>query len=257
MRIFRSESLVDYRTYTFNYAIYCIKESDSEISAIYDMGFLPYSNNVNLEHETYYLARSLRVELERFSASSENRRVARNIEVLAPSFRVVSARNFDLKDADFKKFCLDYATKRFSEKISSDRLDYILGTKSISHVFEFLVGESRAGYVIAILQSGTLHYWFAFYDLKYTEYSLGKWMMYSVIAWAQEQNMEYVYLGTCYGEKSLYKVRDFKGLSYFDGNRWDDDMKFLKAKCKADSSFRADAFKQDVDLFLERLPFSN
>ena len=254
MRIFRSESLVDYRTYTFNYAIYCIKEKNEEIPAIYEMGFLPYSNNVKLEHETYYLARSLRVELDRFSASSENRRVTRNIEALHPSFRVVPAGEFNMKDGDFKKFCMDYATKRFSEKINPERMDYILGTKSISHVFEFLIGNRTAGYVIAIAERGTLHYWFAFFDLSYSEYALGKWMMFSVIAWAKEQNMQYVYLGTCYGEKSLYKVRDFKGLSYFDGNRWDDDMKFLKAKCKADSSFRADAFKQDVDLFLERLP---
>ena len=65
--------------------------------------------------------------------------------------------------------------------------------------------------------------------------------------------MAFVYLGTCYGEKSLYKVRDFKGLSYFDGNQWDNDVKTLKSKCKSDQEFITDEFKQDTDLFLQRL----
>ena len=78
-------------------------------------------------------------------------------------------------------------------------------------------------------------------------------MMFSVIDWASKQGLDHVYLGTCYGEKSLYKVRDFKGLSYFDGNRWTEDMKMLKLKCKGDQEFTTDEFKQDTDLFLDRL----
>lgn len=253
MKIFRSESFVDYKTYTFNYAIYCIKENQSEIPQIYNKGFLPYSNNINLEHETYYMARSLRVDLSRFTASSENRRVSRKIEALSPSFKVIPIDEFNIDDPEFKAYCLDFASARFSDKISSERMDYILHTKSISHIFEFSVKEKKAGYVIAIIEQGTLHYWFAFFDLNLQEYAIGKWMMFSVINWASEQDLTHVYLGTCYGEKSLYKVRDFKGLSYFDGNQWDDNIKTLKIKCKQDHEFINDAFKQDTDLFLDRL----
>ncbi len=78
-------------------------------------------------------------------------------------------------------------------------------------------------------------------------------MMYSVIRWAADQNLEYVYLGTCYGDKSLYKVRDFKGIEFFDGNDWNNDMKLLKQKCKTDASFSKDEFKQDAELFLQRI----
>ncbi|RLD79628.1 MAG: arginine-tRNA-protein transferase, partial [Bacteroidetes bacterium] len=42
-------------------------------------------------------------------------------------------------------------------------------------------------------------------------------------------------------------------LSFFDGNQWNSDMKLLKQKCKIDNSFITDCFKQDTDLFLERL----
>lgn len=253
MKIFRSESFVDYKTYTFNYATYCIKEHQRELPDIYAKGFLPYSNNTDLQEETYYLARSLRVDLKEFKESSENRRVARKIESLAPTFEVIPIKEFNVKDPEFRSYCLNFANKRFSEPISNERLDYILDSKSISHIFSFKTGEKEVGYVISVIEKGSLHYWFAFFDLDQQEYSLGKWMMFSVIKWAFDQKLDHVYLGTCYGEKSLYKVRDFKGLSYFDGNQWVSDIKKLKLKCKADSEFKQDEFKQDTDLFIQQL----
>ncbi len=254
MKIFRSESLVDYSSYTFNYAVYCLKEKREELPEIYDMGFLPYSNDTELKQEVFYLARSLRVNLDEFGDSSENRRVNRKIEEINPSFDVVPADRFDLSGQQFVKFCKEFSDQRFSEPLSDKRLSYILNNDSISHVFRFRAGEEEIGYVISIVEEGALHYWFAFFSLDYQPYSLGKWMMYSVIRWAAEQGLSHVYLGTCYGEKSLYKVRDFKGLRFFDGNGWNADMKFLKQKCKSDASFLKDDFKQDPDLFLGRLP---
>lgn len=253
MKIFNSESFVDYGTYTFNYAIYCIKESQSEIPEIYSRGFLPYSNNMDLEQEIYYLARSLRANLEQFKISSENKRVLKKIAPLQPEIKIIPVNEFNLKEPSFVEFCLDFTSKRFSEALSLERLNYIFKAKSISHIFEFTLNKNKIGYVIAIIEKDTLHYWFSFFDLNYQEYSLGKWMMFSVIQWASENNLKYVYLGTCYGEKSLYKVRDFKGLSFFDGNSWNSDMKLLKLKCKSDNQFTNDEFKQDTDLFLEKL----
>ncbi len=253
MKIFRSESLVDYSTYTFNYAIYCLKESRTELPEIYDRGFLPYSNNSDLKEEVYYLARSLRVNLDEFKESSENRRVAKKIIEMDPGMEIVPIEEFDVNNPDFQGFCKEFAAQRFSETISEERLKYILNNPSVSHIFRFSLGGSEVGYVIAIIENGALHYWFSFFSLEYQTYSLGKWMMYSVIQWAAENKMDHVYLGTCYGEKSLYKVRDFKGLRFFDGNRWNEDMKLLKQKCKTDKSFSGDVFKQDTDLFLEGL----
>jgi len=253
MKIFLSESLVDYSTYTFNYAVYCIREERNELPQIYNKGFLPYSNDVDLKYETYYLARSLRLDLERFKETSENRRVLKKIAPLNPGFKKISIDDFDIENKAFQDFCFDFAEKRFSEPLSRERLQYILHTKSISDIFEFSLGDKTVGYVIAIIEKDMLHYWFAFFDLDYPEYSLGKYMMFSVINWAFQNGLKHVYLGTSYGNKSLYKVRDFKGLSFFDGNHWNPDMKLLKLKCKADESFEKDDFKQDTDLFLKNL----
>jgi hypothetical protein len=67
--------------------------------------------------------------------------------------------------------------------------------------------------------------------------------MFSIINWAKQNGLKEVYLGTCYGEKAMYKMRDFKGLAYFDGNQWNTDMKHLKSKCKSDHQFVTDDFK--------------
>jgi len=80
MRVFLSESLPDYSSYTFNYALYAVQEDKSEMTEIYNRGFLPYTGNPALQSEVYYLARSLRVNLANFKDTSENRRVARKIE---------------------------------------------------------------------------------------------------------------------------------------------------------------------------------
>jgi arginine-tRNA-protein transferase len=253
MKIFRSESLVDYTTYTFNYAIYCLKEKQQELPEIYAMGFLPYSNDPDLDREVYYLARSLRVDLERFTDSSENRRVNKKIAEMDPSFELVPSAEFDMNDPSFLKFCKEFADQRFSESVSEKRLRYIFSSKSVSHLFRFRLKGEEVGYVISVLEDKCLHYWFSFFSLDYQSYSLGKWMMFSVIKWAADENLEHVYLGTCYGAKSLYKVRDFKGLSFFDGNDWNSDMKLLKQKCKTDDSFTTDEFKQDTELFLQGL----
>ena len=52
---------------------------------------------------------------------------------------------------------------------------------------------------------------------------------------AKNQKINFVYLGTCYGKKALYKVRDFKGIEFYDGNGWNNDVKILKKLCKEDS----------------------
>ncbi len=245
MKIFRSESLVDYKTYTFNYAIYCRQEAIDEIDSIYRLGFLPYSNRLDLEPTHYYLARSLRVELENFKPTSENRRVIKKMAELSPQIKVVDKNDFK-KDENFEKFCLDYAAVRFDDAMSKERFDYIYNRDILNKIFIF-TGENQQilGYVLAVMTGEILHYWFSFYDLQYSRLGLGKWMMFSVIQWAQENNLKEVYLGTCYGEKAMYKMRDFKGLSFFDGNKWNPDMKLLKQKCKSDHDFTTDDFKKE------------
>lgn len=258
MKVFFSESSTDYSTYTFNYAAYCIKENQEELPQIYAKGFLPYSNNLEIEPEVYYFCRSLRVDLERFQDSSENRRVDRKLVDLDIQVRAIPKSTFDLENTQFQEFCFAYAMQRFSNNaMNAERLRYILNRPSASHLLEFTTNGKLVGYVWAVIEGDMLHYWYAFFDTEYLgKYPIGKWMMWRSIKWAKEEGLRYIYLGTCYGEKSLYKARDFKGLEFFNGSYWDTDVKRLKQLCKTDKESRSsDLFKQEPapNIFLDNI----
>ena len=236
MKIFFAESRPDYASYTFNYGIYCVKETQSELPAIYNQGFLPYSGDSNLNYELFYLARSLRVDLDRFEDSSENRRVHRKTQELHIEMNLLEKSELLSSDSAFLSFAQDYVQARIStDHMSKARLNYILQLDIGSHIFQFKIDGKPVGYVLAVIEDSILHYWFSFFDVELMHsHALGKWMMWKVITWAKKNGLSQVYLGTCYGEKSLYKVRDHKGLSFYDGISWNPDVKLLKSWCKSD-----------------------
>lgn len=237
MKIFFAENQPDYATYTFNYAIYCVQETQEELPAIYNKGFLPYTGNTDIHADIFYLARSLRVDLDRFENTSENRRINRKIEPLAIQLDVHKKEDFDIKNPVFLDFCMSYANERFSGKaMTKERLNFVLGKNTASHLFSFSSKGEVLGYVVALIAGDMLHYWYAFFNQAYMKsHALGKWIMWRTILWAKENNLKQIYLGTCYGKHSLYKVRDHKGLAFFDGSKWNTDVKLLKELCKTDT----------------------
>nr|WKN34296.1 GNAT family N-acetyltransferase [Tunicatimonas sp. TK19036] len=249
MKILFSEYQTDYSSYTFSYAVYCVKESQEELPEIYERGFLPYTGDSEWKEDVFYLARSLRVNLAEFKTLSENRRVDRKMEPLQAEMLVQPKEEVDTKDKEFTSFCTHYAEERFAGgSMDAQRLQYVLSRNLISHIFTFRNAERTLGYVFAIIAGNTLHYWYSFYDTEYMRsHSLGKWMMWKVIDWAKEQELDYVYIGTCYREKSLYKVRDHKGAEFYDGIRWNTDLELLKQLCRTDESSKArDLLKSDL-----------
>jgi arginine-tRNA-protein transferase len=247
MRIFFSEYQVDYSTYTFAYAVYCVQEHADELPEIYARGFLPYTGDLTLHHEIFYLARSIRVDLRLFKDSSENRRINRKIEPLGLTVAVTAKDDFDIENPAFLTFCTQYAAERFSGgTMDIQRLRYVCTRNSLSHILTFSANDHILGYAFACITQEILHYWYAFFDVAYLRtHSLGKWMMWRTIRWAKDQGLQHVYLGTCYGPKALYKVRDHRGCEFFDGTGWNRDMNRLKTLCQQDddSLRRHDAFK--------------
>lgn len=246
MKIFLSENTVNYTTYTFNYAVYAVKESQEELSDIYNKGFLPYTGNTSLQKELFYYARSLRVNLEKFDDTSENRRVNRLVEPLNVEMNLISKTHFDTSDAVFMDFCENYINERIGEdNMSVERWKYILSQETGTHIFEFKTVEKVVGYVLAAVNNDMVHYWFAFFDTEYMRtHSLGKWMMWKVIRWAKDNGRRFAYLGTAYKPAALYKIRDHKGLEFWDGTNWNDDVKTLKEWCQTDLEPKeADRFK--------------
>jgi hypothetical protein len=258
MKIFFSENRVDYSTYTFDYAIYCLKQSQAELTDIYEQGFLPYTGNLGIEGDIFYLARSLRVDLDRFDDTSENRRVNRLLEPLNVQLKIIKKEDFDLNSTEFVSFCQDYISQRIGDdNMSMERWQYITSRETGTHIFQFTTEGKLLGFVFAALNNDILHYWFAFFDTEYMRtHSLGKWIMWRTIRWAKDNGLKSVYLGTAYKSSALYKIRDHKGLSYFDGSGWNKDVERLKELCKNDLEPKtADEFKtlSNQNEFLKKL----
>ena len=238
MKFYRSEFTHNYRSYSFGYTEYALRESET-ISEVLSMGYLPYTGIPKLKANSYYLARSLRVKTSPFELSSENRRVFRKFENIEIECTLIDLTNYDWTQEKID-FCLQYANSRFSTTFSPERFQHILDH---SHGNKLICLES-AGRMVGLILLGAddtaWHYWFAFFALDFLpDMPFGKWAMTKSLDLAARTGIEFVYLGTCYGPHSLYKVRDFKGISYFDGNEWSEDVKMLKALCKQDQNIQA------------------
>ncbi|HEU4751773.1 MAG TPA: GNAT family N-acetyltransferase, partial [Armatimonadota bacterium] len=153
------------------------------------------------------------------------------------TLEVAPKEAFPAGDPAFREFCTRFADERFSGgTMSAERLAYLLERETLTHILTFRSGEMPLAYVFTAIEAPLLHYWFAFYDTRYrVSHSLGKWIMWRTLRWARESGLRHVYLGTCYGERSLYKVRDHRGIEWFTGVEWSRDLETLKRLCRLDA----------------------
>lgn len=262
MKIFYAESAPHYNSYTFPYGIYCLPETPEDYCEAYDSGFLPYTGNPDLRHSIFYKARSLRISLEKFDESSESRRLARKFGNISISIREGTKEL--MTDPVFLNFALEYASERFQKgELGRERLDYLLSRPYLTGIKIFALGDEDLAYLLYCAHGRHFHYWFSFYSLNFpNDLPLGKYVMWRSIHHAMEKGFKYIYLGTCYGSKSLYKARDFKGVEFHDGNIWIPNLKQLKTICKLDDEnalICADRLKisEDQNAFIRHLTGGN
>ncbi|HHY86153.1 MAG TPA: hypothetical protein GYA07_11580 [Verrucomicrobia bacterium] len=224
MKLLFSEQKSDYEHYQFPYAVWAIPESGETPAEIFHAGFLPSSRNL----DRFYLCRQVRVNLARFKASSENRRILRkgaNIEC-----RLVPRGRFDYTP-ERRKFFKTYADIRFGKDVMTyDRLDSLFASPMISHLLVFTDTKTGGEVGVATLYiegKELVYYYYAFYDLNYYSRNLGMFMMTSAVALFASQGIRYLYLGTCYSKTALYKTQ-FAGAEFFNGFRWSNNLSELK-----------------------------
>jgi arginine-tRNA-protein transferase len=162
MKIFLSEYRHDYSTYTFGYTMYAVFESKMDLDEIYINGFLPYTGNIQLNHDLFYKSRGIRVDLSKFVDSSENRRVQRKAEKLLIEYAMTPIEQFDQWES-FYSFAKQYSEERIGEdKMPLQRIEYIVKRKYLTHILTFSSQGVVIGYILAVLTDEVFHYWFAF-----------------------------------------------------------------------------------------------
>jgi len=231
MKIFFEEYKTNYEEYAFGYKAWAEMERKEEIGAIYEMGFLPYSGESDRKN-LFYLARSLRVDLKKFKPNSENKRISKKIN-LDLKREAIPIDEFNIKDDNFLDFCNKYFKGRHGINIlKNGKFERILNLNILSHIVKYTNNEGEiVGYVFLASDKKMTHFWFSFYDLIYVRRYFGLWMMLNEILEAQKQKKEFMYLGTCYGEKALYKT-NFDFIQWWTGEEWSEDKKLLKTKAR-------------------------
>ncbi|HZR21780.1 MAG TPA: hypothetical protein VFE51_31140 [Verrucomicrobiae bacterium] len=224
MKLLFSEARADYAHYIFPYAIWAFPEPGETAADLFNHGFLPSSRSL----DRFYLCRQVRVELNQFELSSENRRILRKGGAIRTT--LVPKTQFDYTP-ERREFFKTYADIKFGKDVMSyERLDLLFQGAITSHVLVFTDSDSgrEVGAVTLYLQPNELaYYYYAFYDLNYYSRNLGMFMITSAVSQFAELGYRYLYLGSCYLENALYKTQ-FAGAQFFNGIRWSNNLKELK-----------------------------
>lgn len=222
MKLLFSEAQPDYGHYVFPWVVWAFPEPGETPSDMLERGFLPSARDLS----RWYMARQIRVDLGRFSPSSENRRILRKGEGL--SCTLVPAAEFALTD-DVREVCLRYAAERFGDGVMGrERLEGIFASAMVSHVLVCRDGDREVGWVALLLDRGrTVFYPYAFYESEGRGRNLGMFLMTHCVDRFTRDGFRHIHLGTCYSGSALYKTQ-FPGTEFWDGTLWRSDLAALK-----------------------------
>ncbi|HEX9654305.1 MAG TPA: hypothetical protein VGA99_11390 [bacterium] len=224
MKLLFSEYKSAYSHYIFPYAIWAIPEKGETPAMIFNHGFLPASR----EFAHFYLCRQVRVDLSKFSPSSENRRIMRKCQDIR--CQLISRNKFHYTPG-WREFCKHYADIKFGKDVMTyQRLDSLFNSKIVTHLLLFTDSATKkdVGVVTLYLEKKAMaYYYYSFYDLNYYDRNLGMFMMTTAVDFFADERFDYVYLGSCYSRNAMYKTQ-FSGAEFFNGFHWSADLKELK-----------------------------
>ncbi|UVJ42371.1 GNAT family N-acetyltransferase [Pseudomonas sp. LS1212] len=219
MKFIFSECEPKYSSYTFPYVVWAVPETGSEIPELYNRGFLPSQS------ARFYLARSARIVLSDFRLSYSNRRNLRKCQDVEVDF--VQANSFELTP-EVADMCLHCAELRYGKGVvDSSRLTRIFMPQNATGVMRFKRAGRVVGLVTINIAGKMAHYNFAFYDMSFPKKSLGTFMLTAIINYFHERNYTYVYMGTCYALRFMYKSH-FEGFEFFSGAYWSSNVSELE-----------------------------
>ncbi len=204
-----TEKLVDYKV-------------EPEIEQSYASGYLFGRIKPGYVYET----KSLRLDLRKFQLSSENRRILKKSPIDMVAVNLPMREGYDWK---IHKLGKDYYSRKFPGiEFSASKIKQMLTTEfHYNMLLKYSLAEESVGYVVTMVTENIMHYCYPFYDLDNPSPNLGMSMMINAIIWAQLHGKTFVYLGGVNKPADRYKIQ-FKGLSWWDGQVWQEDLETLK-----------------------------
>ncbi len=225
-RKFRAEGPVLYQRYQFGYCQWAEADAsgwEEELEEIYSGGYLPFSGNPGDRRHLFYMARSLRVPLDRLALDKKRRYDHRQWEKFGLQRRHWSKADFLARfGRDTAGMARTWMEARFGEAfLSGERYAYIFSKPYLQEILSWTLEERLLAFAFVVRGFWGAHYWYVFYQND-RDASLppGHGYLIDFLYWCREQHLPYAYLGTTYGIKSRYKARGIEGVEFWDGNHW-------------------------------------
>ncbi len=225
------------------------KINDSNISQYYDKGYL----FGRIENGYLYQTRALRIDLAKFSLTSENRRILKKFikiereNLKKDEFFILDNYEISIKeeplpikeeiyDWRIHKTGKDFYASKFPEsKFSANKIKEILTSQFhfnllLKYEETSQMPSSQKGYAICYQNDTMTHYCYPFYDLEKEHNNLGMFMMLTAIITTKISGKKYIYLGGVTRPKDKYKLQ-FEGLEWWDNDKkdWKKDLSELKS----------------------------
>ncbi len=199
-------------------------DADS-IDNMYENGYLFTRIGKGVMQQT----RSLRIDLNKFELSSENKRILNKIPDLSQKITTLPLSDYNFS---IGKIAKDFYEIKFGSGImSAQKIKEMLTDHNKSNFNSLITFQNGSkiniGFVISYSSPSIFHYSYPFYDLNNCSKDMGLAMMVSVIKYAKDNNKKYIYLGSLQRPTDNYKLQ-FSGLEWFDGNNWNSDLNEIK-----------------------------
>jgi arginyl-tRNA--protein-N-Asp/Glu arginylyltransferase len=200
----------------------------SKVAEHYNQGFI-----FGRRHRgDMYQTRSLRINLQDFVQSSENRRVLRRTENLRLSVVALPYPDYSWEIHQLGKTF--YSQKFGDGTMSASKIKSLFTQPELNNfnaVFTYSQENRNLGYCIAYLGDKIVHYTYPFYETGLIGQTIGIAMMTKAIVWAKENGHDYIYLGSVADKTAKYKLQ-FSGLEWWDNqnSQWSTDLADLKER---------------------------
>lgn len=193
--------------------------SDTTLTTLYSEGFVFTRKGKGEMDQT----RSLRIDVNKFVLSSENRRVLKKTEGLDLQSVALPYSEYTWEIGKLGK---DFYEDKFGVgTFSANKIKELLTDSeksNFNHLLLYTFENKKVGYSIVYENSKIIHYSYPFYDRATEISNLGLGMMLRAILYAQESGKKYIYLGSAQRPTDTYKLQ-FSGLEWFDGKKWQTD----------------------------------
>lgn len=202
--------------------------SPENIDAMYDRGYLFTRLGKGVMQQT----RSIRIDLEKFEPNSENKRILKKVNNIDLDISYLPMKDYNWNIAKLAK---DFYEIKFGPKImTASKIKEILTDEKRSNwntILKYSSNSKPLGYAICYEDNKIIHYSYPFYDIGSATKDMGLWMMINAIKYAKDSGKRYIYLGSLQRPNDTYKLQ-FKGIEWFDGKKWSDDIGKVKILLK-------------------------